>query len=57
MQHVKIHTGEDSYRCDLCNKAFTRKYHLTQHLITHTGKMPYKCKFCEKAFAQEKDLK
>ena len=53
MQHVKKHTGETSYQCDLCPKEFTRKNNLTQHVITHTGRGNINVNFVKKPF-QEK---
>ena len=56
----KIHIGEKSHKCVFsnCNKAFTKKDHLTTHIRTHTGEKPFKCDFpgCVKTFTQRGNL-
>ena len=31
--HMHIHTGENTYYCELCTKTFTRQYSLTSHML------------------------
>ncbi|KAG1693345.1 Zinc finger protein 37A [Nymphon striatum] len=38
---MKTHTNEDPYECDVCNKSFTIRKHLTAHMRTHTNEKPY----------------
>lgn len=34
LRHVKIHTGEKNFKCNLCGRCFTLKHHLKNHLKT-----------------------
>ena len=34
-RHFKVHSGEKSYVCPICNKAFYRQDYLQRHLKTH----------------------
>ena len=49
-QHMKAHSGEKTYKCIQCEKAFSHKSTLDTHMMTHTGEKPYQCTPCEKAF-------
>ncbi|XP_023014380.2 uncharacterized protein [Leptinotarsa decemlineata] len=44
-------TVKDQFKCESCEKCFTRKKYLQQHLLTHIGNKPYQCNLCEKRFA------
>ncbi|XP_078002385.1 LOW QUALITY PROTEIN: zinc finger protein 215-like [Phascolarctos cinereus] len=51
-KHQRIHTGEKSYKCDECMKAFSNKSSLTQHQRIHTRKKTQTYNSCGKTFHQ-----
>uniref|UniRef100_A0A4W3KHR0 Zinc finger and BTB domain-containing protein 41 n=1 Tax=Callorhinchus milii TaxID=7868 RepID=A0A4W3KHR0_CALMI len=40
----------EAWRCDVCNKSFTRRPHLEEHMILHSQDKPFKCTYCEEHF-------
>ena len=55
--HRKIHTCENSFKCDLCQKSFTSKLNLYMHVRIHKGEKGFKCDYCEKSFIRIHNLK
>jgi uncharacterized Zn-finger protein len=45
------------HACTLCNKAFTRKFHLHNHELSHHGQWPLVCPECGRTFIQLNDIK
>ncbi|KDR15514.1 hypothetical protein L798_10580, partial [Zootermopsis nevadensis] len=45
------------HKCEVCPKAFKRKFQLTEHMCIHTGKLPYQCTHCSKSFARKFTLR
>jgi KRAB domain-containing zinc finger protein len=39
---MRIHTGDQLYKCDICGKGFSDGRNLQSHIRTHTGDKPYK---------------
>jgi KRAB domain-containing zinc finger protein len=51
LNHIKTHTGDKLYKCDICGKGFSNSSDLQRHIRTHTGDKPYKCDVCGKGFS------
>jgi uncharacterized Zn-finger protein len=56
-RHLHIHSGEQPFSRDVCNKMFTEQGHLKKHLHVHSGEWPFYCKVCNKSFSQQSPLK
>ncbi|KAG1666387.1 Zinc finger protein 26 [Nymphon striatum] len=49
--HMRKHSKEKPYECNVCNKCFGRQTTLTNHMRTHTKENPYECDVCNKRFS------
>ena len=50
--HIKAHTGDKPYKCDVCGKGFSENGSLQNHNKTHTGDKQYKYDVSGKGFSQ-----
>lgn len=48
--------GIKPYKCDYCERTFSKSNKRTIHMRSHTGERPYRCAYCDKGFADSDKL-
>ncbi|XP_052132966.1 zinc finger protein 282-like, partial [Frankliniella occidentalis] len=46
-----VQGGKPTFKCDECQKCFSKKITLVRHIKTHTGERPYECDLCHRRFS------
>lgn len=52
-----VPTRARKWTCHLCDKSFTRGFHLRSHIRNHNDQRPFACSSCGKAFTRDNDCK
>ncbi|KAL0810279.1 hypothetical protein ABMA28_010439 [Loxostege sticticalis] len=52
----KVHLRTRPYVCEICEKGFYRKSHLTEHISTHANVKNFTCELCGDEFVAKKTL-
>ncbi|XP_065564290.1 zinc finger protein 112-like [Artemia franciscana] len=55
--YQRVHTRGKRYKCEVCEKTFSRSGNLNKHKRLHTGEKPFKCGVCKKGFYESGNLK
>jgi len=55
---MRVHTGDELYKCSQCDKSFSQLGHLQLHKRhVHSNRRPYDCRYCGKMFKRSQELK
>ena len=53
---MRTHTGDRTFACTTCSKAFSQSGNLVTHMRIHSGHRPYACTSCSKNVSQPTSL-
>ena len=56
--HIEsVHEGKKSFKCNVCDTAFSEKSYLNGHIESiHDRKKPFQCNICDASFSQKGDM-
>jgi len=54
-RHIRLHSGECRFVCDVCKKCFESGSKLDDHYRRHTGERPFQCHVCGNKFRYKGD--
>ncbi len=57
LRHIKTHTGEKPWECDICGAVFAEKGRLNVHRPIHNEARPWLCEECGKSFKRAINLR
>lgn len=56
--HMKYHTSDLTFPCELCSQVFTRDANKKRHMkVVHCGVKAYNCSYCDRSFGKAETLK